>query len=374
MKQATHSISHKNELTKESKNLFFVSTALHLFNAIEAQHFFQTTNNILVLLFFGNKSKDETQIQAYLEYFPYDMLIIFNVGDARRYHAETVYLLNTLNVYTYDKFFLGYFSANLRRIACNIISQEMYLYDDGTYSIALHNELYNKKETPSNGTRLIKRYSEKKRKTKWKQCKFLLYDYYREYYFIIHGYRNDFRQIKLNFFTIFSLTSHTGEKIVKHHFKRLKQILLVSNVCLSKQKKKNIYFLGQPLDKALNMPNSTYVSFILQIVSYYKSDNINFIYVPHRSEDPCIVSSLTLNNCEILVPNIPFEIYLLENNIDISHLASFFSSALFTVKVLFPHIKVESFQMPFNHQKRNDIEVIYDTIRKEKIAIHILEN
>jgi len=367
------SVRDKNKLTKQNKNIFFVSTALHLFNAIEAQHHFKTTNNILVLLFFGDKSQDETHIQTYLEYFPYDKLITFNVGNARRYHALTVELLNLINKYTYEDLFVGYFSANLRRIVCNIPSKKLFLYDDGTYSIALHNELYNPKGI-SNTSQLITRYSEKKRKTKFKQFKFLLYDYYREVYFRLHGYGNDFKQIKLDFFTIFHLTSYAKEKIVNHQFKRIQNIFQLSNKTSSTQEEKNIYFLGQPLDKALNISNDQYISYIIEIASHYKNNQIHFIYVPHRSENPSIVSNLALEKFEVLVPNIPFEIYLLENNIDITYLASFFSSALFTLKVLFPQIKVESFKIPFNHEKRNDIEAIYDTIRKENIAIHLLEN
>jgi len=374
MKKGEIKLINKNKLTNEDKNLFFVSTALQLFNAIEAQHHFQTTNNILVLLSFGKQSHDERHIKLYLDQFPYDELIIFNVNDSKIYHTLVVELLDTINKYTYNYFFLGYFSANLRRLACNIPAKTLFLYDDGTYLIALHNEVYNSQSISTNSIPLIRRYSERSRKSKFKQFIFLLYDYYREFYFKLHGYKNDFKKIELSFFTIFHLDTYQKEKIVNHHFKRLQNIFQISNKISSIQEKKHIYFLGQPLDKALNIPNDTYISYIMQIASYYKEKKINFIYVPHRAEDGSIVSKLTLENFEILTPNIPFEIYIFEQDIKISHIASFFSSVLFTTKVLFPKIHVEAFKIPFDLQERNDINAIYNTLKKENIPIHNLKN
>jgi len=375
MKQGCISVTQEKELTSNSKNLFLISTALHLFNAIEAQHHFQTTNNVLVLLFYGNGNQDEIQIMKYLQYFPYDKLIIFEPKEEKRYHKLNISLIKEINTYTYDKVFMGYFSANLRRFACNFIYKELFLYDDGTYLIALHDELYNiTHQTP----KLIKKYSEKARKTKFKKLKFLAYDYYRRLYFKFYGYKNDFKEIQLSFFTIFKINKYQNEKIVNHSFEHLQTVFNKNTSPQIKRKNdhtKVVYFLGQPLTKAFEIKASAYLDYMKQIKSFYEKKGFYLVYIPHRSEEPTSLKLLDTLICDafhVLNLNIPFEIYLLQENTNATHVASFFSSALFTTKKLFPAIQIEAFKPPFNASKRNDIEAIYNIIKKENIKIHPL--
>ncbi len=132
-------LKYHNELSADKNNIFIVSNILQLINAIEAQNHFQTHNNILVLLFYGEKKGNQKKIEQYLYLFPYSQLIVMDDCVKKNFMPLHLELLSILNKYHFDKLFTGFFSANIRRILCNLSFNEMYLLDDGTYAYALNN-------------------------------------------------------------------------------------------------------------------------------------------------------------------------------------------------------------------------------------------
>jgi len=359
-------IIHKKPFIQKDKNLFLVSTAMHLFNAIEAQNYFKTSNNILVLLFYGSGNQDEHNVRKYLHLFPYDQLIIFKPPQKRLYHKLNLNLIEIINQHHYNYVFVGYFSANLRRFICNFDYEQLFLYDDGTYTIALHNELYCSTSKPI----LIKPYSERRRKKKLMQGIFLLYDFYRRSFFKFHGYKNDFESnITLNFFTIFQLSSCQKEQIINHSLNTVKKFF-INTETQANDFSQSVFFLGQPLNKVLNIEIDDYLHYLNQIQNFYEQKNLQILYITHRSEDKQTIREIKkYKNFKILTLDIPIEIYILENNIQIQHVASFFSSGLFTLKTLYPHFKAEAFKINFNNQTRHDLDMIYNCAQKSDINI-----
>ena len=355
-------------------NIFLISNTLQLINAIEARNTFQTKNNILVLLFFGIKKGNQKKIEEYLYLFPYDQLIIMDNCVRNNYIELNLELIKTLNTHNYDMLFTGFFSANIRRILCNLTYKEMYLLDDGTYAYALHNELYNPSYTGK--STLIRKYSEQKKKKLWKKIRFSLYDTYRRLYFNIYGYKNDFKEMKLNFFTIFPLKQYNNEKIINHSFQRIRQ-LFKNKITISKDAyKESVYFLGQPLTKLSNVSDKDYILYIKQIIKFYNTKNLQLIYIPHPEENNDVVnilSKLQDTNFKIEYINKPFEFHFLENNLNIISLASFFSSALFTMKIINPNININSFILPKDKTLPDNILTVYNFYKQENFSIHQLE-
>ncbi|HHB52383.1 MAG TPA: hypothetical protein ENK75_04990 [Saprospiraceae bacterium] len=339
---------------------------MHLFNAIEAQKYFNTSNNILVLLFYGSGNQDEHNVRKYLHLFPYDQLIIFKPPKKKLYHKLNLSLIKIINQHHYNLVFLGYFSANLRRFVCNFNYENLFLYDDGTYTIALHNELYCSNSTPY----LIKPYSEKRRKTKLMQGVFLFYDFYRRCFFKFHGYKNDFTSdITLNFFTIFKLSSCQKEQIINHSFNTIKKFFINSKT-QDKDFSQSVFFLGQPLNKVLSIKTNKYLYYIDQIQDFYAHRKLKIIYITHRSEEKQVIEKIKkYKNLKVITLDIPIEIYILQNNIQIQHVASFFSSGLFTLKMLYPHSQVQAFKLNFKSDARQDIDIIYKCIQKTDIGM-----
>ena len=83
-----------DKLENGQKNLYIVSTPLQLLSAIEAQGYYQTENNILVILFFTfNKEQNVQQIFDLLKYFPYSKLITYQHSETSIYRSFIKYLV-----------------------------------------------------------------------------------------------------------------------------------------------------------------------------------------------------------------------------------------------------------------------------------------
>jgi len=370
MSKGSLRIEDKKEFINDSIDLYMVSTALQLLNAIEAQYHFKTINNVIVLLLYGKNKRDSEQLFTYLELFPATKVIILDKGDQKSYINLNIALLKSINRYQYNNFFIGYFSANLRRLACNVSCNKLYLLDEGTYTIALHDELYNRESNTQ--FNLIKKYSEQARKTRLKKIKFFLYNSFRDFYFKIHRYKNDFKEINIGFLTVFKLKQYGNEEIITHSFPKLK-MRYDSNVLMQKNNNyKPVYFLGQPLEKALELTEEEYISYINQIIYFYSKQRIDVIYIPHRGETKSTIDKikkLASENFKILHLKKPFEMYMIEDNPNIYHVSSFFSSALFIVKKLSAELKVESFQIEFDEYRRDDIATIYNVLSQSEIKL-----
>lgn len=359
---------------KEEANIFLISNTLQLINAIEAQNHFKTDNNILVLLFFGEKKGNQENIEAYLPLFPYSQLIIMENCVRSNYIELNLELIKILNMHNYAMLFTGFFSANIRRILCNLSYNEMYLLDDGTYAYALHSELYNPNYVGK--AILIRKYSEQKKKKPWRKLRFFIYDTYRKLSFTFHGYQNDFKEIKLNFFTIFPLNQYRDEKIINHGFQKTRQLFENKTTISKDTYKESVYFLGQPLPKLSNVSEGDYISYIKQIISFYRAKNLNIKYIPHPEESNNIIkmlNKLQTTNFKIESINKPFELYALEDNSNIVSLASFFSSALFTMKTISPNIYIDSFILPQEKTLPDNILTVYNFYRQENFSINQLK-
>ncbi len=358
----------------KERNLFLVSTALQLLNAIEAQNHFKTKNDTLVLLYYGNQNNDHVQIQNLVNLFSYSKLIIFNVGNQKKYHNLIVKLIKELKKENYYKVFTGFFSANLRRFIVNTTYKDLFLLDDGVYTLAIHNELYN--PDTKGYKKYITKYSEKKRSTIVKQLRFTLYHLYRKFYLRLHHCKNDMKTIDLKFFTLFNLKPFSNEIIIENNYAFLKDYYQISYEAL-KINNKTIYFLGQPLKRVFAIENSEYLAYLKFIFTFYSKNNFNIIYIPHRSEEKEIlhlIQTMQFNNVKIQELSQPFELYLLEHKVPITHIASFISSALFSVKKLYPNLKVSAFKFSTNEDIEKNTSLIYSMLEQNDTTIFQITN
>lgn len=363
-------IELKNTFEGGERNLFFVSTALQLLNAVEAQKYFKTKNNILVLLYYGNQNNDQEQLENLLELFDYSKLIIFDVSNKKKYIKIIISLIKELKQESYDKVFTGYFSANLRRFIANTTYKELLLIDDGVYSIAIHNELYN--PYAKGYKKYITEYSEKKRTTKLKQLRFDMYHKFRKLCLKIYGCKNDMANMDLKFFTIFDLPQHNNEIIIKNNYDFLKSYYHIKSTSQYTSENKTVYFLGQPLSRSINMSHSEYLLYIESIFEIYNKDNKKVIYIPHRSEGKETIEAIKeiqSKDIEVQELSMPFELYVLKNGIEIKHIASFVSTALFTIKKLYPYARVDAFKFPVSGQVGKTASLIYDMLAKDRANI-----
>ncbi|MEA2019528.1 MAG: hypothetical protein U9N59_13900 [Campylobacterota bacterium] len=351
------------------KNLFLISTAFQLINAIEAQKYFRTTNNILVLLYYGNQNKDHDQLKKTIDLFKYDELIIYDVSNQKSHLKPTIELINKIKSYQFENIFTGFFSANYRRFIANFKYKSLYLIDDGVYSISIQNELYG--SNIEGYKKYILPYSEKKRETLRGKIKFEIYHALRKLYLLLNGCKNDMNNYKdLNFFTIFDIETIENEKIVKNDLTFFKSKLNYINK--ENENEKLIYFLGQPLNRAFSLSDATYISYLESIFDLY-SDFSKIVYVPHRAEDTNIINIIQNKYSKqivILEPKMPIELYIMENKLNINNIASFLSTALFSIKKLIPNINIDVYSIPVPLGDKKNVSLIYKILKKTNINMY----
>ncbi|CAA6825439.1 MAG: Unknown protein [uncultured Sulfurovum sp.] len=355
----------KHNLNKAESNIFIVSTLLQLLGAIEAQKYFKTKNNILVFLFYGNKNFDESQLLQKKHLFDYDKLIIFSSENTKNLLLLNIALIKELKKYLYNQVFVGFFSANFRRFIANIQYNKLFLIDDGVYTIYIHDELYNPKSRLSN--KYILPFSEKKRKTFIKKIRFWIFHNFRKNYLLFHGYKNDMKKYDLGFFTMFQLEKYGDEIIINHNFNFLKKMHDFDY--LTNRLDQKLYFIGQPLERVLDISLDTYLNYLKIILCKYKDYKI--VYIPHRAESLEKIKRITILVDKILVPDTNIELYLLENKKNLSHVVSFVSTALYSIRKLLPTSIIEAYILPIqdNVKVQESLLLTYKTFSCMDIKI-----
>jgi len=351
-------IEHRCDFRGKNRNLFIVSTLFQLLGAIEAQKKLKTKNNILVFLFYGNENLDQTHLKNQLSFFQYDKLIILDKGDAKSYINLNISLIKELRKELYENVFVGFFSTNLRRFIANISYEKLFLLDDGVYTIAIHNELYN--VNAKGYQKYILPFSEGVRVEKLRKIKFMIYNNLRKFYFLLHGYKNDMKVMKLNFFTIFDLPQYQNELIINHEFNFLKSCYTFDKNNLTDNK---VYFLGQPLDRSLGISQELYLIYMETIIDKYKKENKFFIYIAHRAEKKSTLDKIKKFRVDVVKPKQSFEFYCLDNNLNIQQIASFHSTALFSIKKIFINVKVDAFKFKVLGASSKNVNLLYKMLK-----------
>ena len=308
-------------------NLFIVRSPLQIMNAYEASRHFDTTQNILVIIH-NSGSKNIEQIKKMVDIFNLDNIwdeIIEIEDNKKSKFFKYVKLIKSLKKNRYETIFIGDFGTIFKSLLANLEHKQSYLMDDGTATIVTHKTISN--------------YFYKKR-LRLKELRFLLF-----------GLKAKIKK-DIKFFTIFDLKQLNNEIIVKHTFNNVKKRFLSH-----KHEDDIIYLLGQNLTQANMVTKEKYIYYVKQIINKYKNKKI--IYMPHRTE--ILHEELKdLANDNFIIKNstMPIEIFFLKNQVYPKHIISFFSTALFTLNVIFDKSKIESFVISLD-----DIAVEVDAIK-----------
>ncbi len=290
-------------------HLFIVRTPMQIVSAFEAAQYFHAVDNILIIIH-NKQEKNPKQIQNVIEIF--NLHVIFNTlieieNKGNSTFLQSLHIIKELQKQPYDKVFLGIYGSVGRLFLANLSYKESYLIDDGTATIIAHQNIMNN-QTPN----------------------------FKEFRAIFFGLRIR-HNTPIHFFTIFHLKKITNETIINHRFEYVKQHFLQQN-----HSDNTVYILGQNIIDVSIVSKEAYLYYIEQIINKYRTQNI--IYMPHRAETLHEeLYHLQNKNFTVSENNIPIELYFLKNRIYPSHIISFFTSALYTLNILFSKSTVESF-------------------------------
>ncbi len=339
-----------DKLEDGEKNLYIVSTPLQLLGAIEAQHYFNTHNNVLIILFFLiGDGKNINQLFKLSEIFPYNKLITYQNSNGIKLRSYLHYL-DELTKYQYHYTFFGYATPIYRRMVANIKYKKLYMLDDGVHSITVHKQIHSQKNGTGKDFSLTGEEKNIRKKL-------------RNIIYFTKGIQADSELKDLNFFTMFDLEKYND--IITHDFSYVRSIFMKSNKSDDK-----IFILGQPLKKAMKMETSTYIEYLTEILHKFK--NKDKVYIPHRTEQIGEELGYLLYSNKVLILHInsPIEIFFMNHSINPEYVFSFMSSALFTIKKMFPSSKPEYIEIdtsPYSEFHQKNIQLIYDNYKKDGI-------
>jgi len=300
------------------KDILFVESPLQLLNALEAVDSFDLEDYILYIRYSNKKMNDEQL----------DKLI--KILSLKSFNIKKIYLsssnrnildyIKILFYFIYSKFFIvnrlfiGNLDSNfLSLIYKNINKNKIIAFDDGAKTIALQ-ENFNED------------------------------NFY-------------------NLFTMYDLKSIANQIIYKNNYENIKSLLK------NKNKSNHILFLGAKLNEVGIISEDEYLSLITKISQYYNKD---IAYIPHRGEDEQKLKVISkIKNLKIKDIDYPVELYGLYEKEIPTIVASFYSTALLSMKNIYG-IKSESFYFDFSTSKYKDsIESVYNYYKKEMKVINI---
>lgn len=265
--------------------VIFIESPLQLLNTVEALDFFSAKKSEIIIRLNSNE-KNNTQIKnlAYLvgqhniKYFK-----VSNEWNQIKDYLNALIISLNLIYYTLKgyKCFIGNIESKIfRTLKMFIPRNKVILLDDGTKTIAFQNKLTQQKV-----------YS---------------------------------------LFTCFELKAHKKQTLYKNDYKVLKSI--------GSNQKNNIpsiiIFLGSPLSEKNIMKEERYLN-IIKLYLEKKPFKENLIYIPHRDENDCKLKKVGELGFTIKRISYPVEFLPLKEQLKITHVISFYSTALILIPKLY---------------------------------------
>ena len=320
------------------KNQFFIITALQLINAVEYIHQSgkQDEYNELILVTIGHKVKSElmTIIDIYkwsavIHLFPEWMLKI-------KYFSVRTPIMNIWAKYRLDRIFSPQsvlIFGHERNLYCRYIAKKsktsiQVLLDDGAGSLAFN------KDAPVHISGKVSVALEK---------------YFGVKDYLVHPHY---------FFTAYK------EKLINTDMGKINLIMndfsFLKDLARHRKIGKSVYFIGDPLVERNVISEDAYFRQIEEIKAIYGS---NLFYVPRSTEDQQKVERIS-KIVPIIRPGVPFEVFLVSNEILPFKLIGYHTSVLFNTHKIFGNA-IELYHIKLKEFKREIYKEILPKVYKE---------
>jgi len=258
---------------------------------------------------FNRNDINTEQMQKAAQLSQWDDTVIYRQNSKKSSLLQQINLIKKLAETPYDYLFSGDFGTINQILIANLHAQHIYLIDDGTRTIAVHDIL-----------------SKKSKISFSKKMKLLRYK--------LFGLKESIEQT-INFFTCYNIQPIYDESIVQNNYQFVQNRYL-SNALHGSE----IYLLGQNLTEVECMSDAVYITYLKKIIAHYDR---YIIYIPHRSE---IISDdlkqLFNDKFKLRKNEGPIELVLLMQKVYPLHIVSFISSALFTLNKIYPETKIDA--------------------------------
>jgi hypothetical protein len=133
------------------------------------------------------------------------------------------------------------------------------------------------------------------------------------------------------------------------------------------------YFFGSKYSEAGILSRNYELSVISKIKEYYESRGLEFCYCAHRDESSEKLDLLRLvYGVNVVLPDLPAELFLLENPERIAAIAAAYSSVINNLRFIFPGELITSFMLDLeqvNEKNRSDIKEVYKDFEKKEVFV-----
>lgn len=294
------------------KSYLFVESPLQLLNAYEAIHKFNL-KNYKIIIRLSNHIENDKQIKFLVKQLNLNNFEFILINSDKKTINDIFKIL--INKYKYkfqnniDKVFIGNYDSGFFKIIMKQFNKDkIILLDDGSKTLAIQ-----------------KQFS--------KDCFY-------------------------NLFTIYDIAPFKGQKIYKNEYKGIR--IKLQDLKVAKNK---ILFLGAKLSEIGIIEEKKYIELLQKISRKYNDKTI--IYITHRGESKNKLQKIEkIENIDIKRFNFPIELLgLFETSIPCK-VASFYSTAVLTIKYLY-NIEAECFLFNYSSSKyREDIDSVYSYYSK----------
>ena len=325
-------------------NIFIVQSPFQLLNAIEAREHLHKTDSDILVVSFSKNINGNNQINEVLKLYDWPKVIkqpmYFFTSERLLRMIYLIFFLKSKKVIS--NLFIGDFKPDdLWLIANNLNLNKIYLLDDGGQTLNMPWMFKN-----------IKNINKERDKRK---------DIIAHFF----GLKGCDRKM-IGLFTMYQLPKPPNMcDVVINNFKYTK-----SKNENAKENIDDIYFVGQSFISAGIIKPDEYYSYLNKIRLRYK--NKNLFYLPHRKEDVFLLRQ-NCPNLEILKTKVPIELYFLLKKIKPLHIASFCSTALESLNLIYNIDNVDSFILDYKLLSVYHKKIIEDTYVYYKNKFNLIE-
>jgi len=305
-------------------SLFIIESPFQLLCAIEAKEHFKTLNNTLIILDTGEKN-NLLQIKNLLNLSHWNIVNIIPFSSNKLItFLKSIQLVHKFKKNKLHNLFIGEFrSETMWLFVTNVKYVNSYLLDDGSHTIHLQNNTFNNLLQYNKGINSVKKYLLK--------IMFL----------------NGLDRTVMNLFTIYDFENkYLNQNIIKNNFN-----FINTKIDEKFNSNQNIYFIGSNMVENDMLDEDYFFDILKKILKYYGT-NKPIIYIPHRREQEYKLKKIEELDVQIKLIDVPIEIYFLLNQIKPNHIASFASTALYTLSKIYSISEVDSFEIDFKFLKK----------------------
>lgn len=306
---------------RKTVNVFVIESPFQMLSALEAVRYFALDNNVLFMRISGN-SRNNEQLGTIANYGDWIKIIPFETAKLRDLAAIKRSIREIRKNYEIGLLFLGeFYSPVITAFGVLFSSTKIYVLDDGAGSLEIWN--YYHSSDPKQAKRFM-HASLNNRIKAMVNC-------------LLRNWPGKKRKV-IYLFSCFDLTSNQRLQVTKHNFDFTRS----KTSTLTEQKNDTLFFLGSCACESGVVTEEYYEQCISKVAALYK--DMHLVYLPHRHERADKIASR--------VAPYGFEIKYLDSIVELGfcelqerprYVASFLSTALYSLKMIFPEADVTAF-------------------------------